>query len=145
MKPDFELSNFLPYLLNQAAEKASADFAAVYKSKYGLQRTDWRVVAHLGEFGALSARQICDRAGEHKTKVSRAVSRLESMGLLHRASSDQDRRTEILDLTLKGQRTYRDLTKLAEDQDANLADQLGGEVVKDLKSVLLSIADLKNP
>ena len=54
MARDFHLSNFLPYLLNQAAEQASQKFAAVYRAEYGLQRTDWRVLAHLGEFGKLS-------------------------------------------------------------------------------------------
>ena len=87
MSTGFQLSEFLPYLLNQAAERASQDFAQIYKSRFGMQRTDWRVLAHLGEFGALTARDICARAAEHKTRVSRAVSRLEARGFISRRAA----------------------------------------------------------
>ena len=52
-------------------------FAAVYKAEYGMTRPDWRVLANLGQYGRQSARQICARAGMHKTEVSRAVARLD--------------------------------------------------------------------
>ncbi|MGJ8555905.1 MAG: MarR family winged helix-turn-helix transcriptional regulator, partial [Sulfitobacter geojensis] len=32
---DFELQNFLPYLLNQAAEVSSLTFQQFYKDRYG--------------------------------------------------------------------------------------------------------------
>ena len=41
---DFDLQDFLPYLLNQAAEASSLSFQHVYKSRYGMLRTDWRAV-----------------------------------------------------------------------------------------------------
>ena len=36
--PDFELQNFLPYLLNQAAESSSMAFRTYYRDKYGMLR-----------------------------------------------------------------------------------------------------------
>lgn len=35
----FDIDAFLPYLLNQAAESTSRDFAPVYRSGYGMTRT----------------------------------------------------------------------------------------------------------
>ena len=35
----FDLWQFLPYLLNQAAEASSLEFQQVYKERYGLLRT----------------------------------------------------------------------------------------------------------
>ena len=142
MARDFHLSNFLPYLLNQAAEQASQKFAAVYRAEYGLQRTDWRVLAHLGEFGKLSAREICDRAGEHKTRVSRAVSRLEEMGIIYRAASRSDRRKEVLELTIRGLRIYGELTELAKKADEEFAEQLGASDSQALKATLSKLARL---
>ena len=38
-----ELTHFLPYLLNQAAEASSLAFQRTYKDRYGMLRTEWRV------------------------------------------------------------------------------------------------------
>ena len=54
-----ELSHFLPYLLNQAAEVVSQDFQPNYKNRYGMLRTEWRVLFHLGRLGEMTATQIC--------------------------------------------------------------------------------------
>jgi DNA-binding MarR family transcriptional regulator len=50
-------------------------------------RTEWRVLFHLGRYGAMSAREISRRAGIHKTKVSRAVAALERKRFLERRDS----------------------------------------------------------
>ena len=83
----FDLERFLPYLLNQAAEATSRSFHATYRHAYGMTRTQWRVLANLGKFGAMSARDICVISHIEKTKVSRAVAALEAEGLLSRSIS----------------------------------------------------------
>jgi DNA-binding MarR family transcriptional regulator len=80
----FNLDSFLPYLLNQAAEATSHSFHVLYRDRYGMTRTQWRVLANLGRFGAMTARDICAISHVEKTKVSRAVSALEREGLLTR-------------------------------------------------------------
>ena len=47
-KDEFNLHDFLPYLLNQAAEESSLAFQQIYKGRYGMLRTEWRVLFHLG-------------------------------------------------------------------------------------------------
>src|SRR6056297_494440 len=71
--PEFELTEFTPYLLNAAAEAQSLRFSRVYKDRYGMLRTEWRVLFHLGRHGAMSAREISQRASTHKPKVSRML------------------------------------------------------------------------
>jgi len=46
------------HLLNRAAEEVSLDFQHHYKDRYGMLRTEWRVLAHLGERGTMTARDI---------------------------------------------------------------------------------------
>jgi DNA-binding MarR family transcriptional regulator len=75
---NFSLPEFLPYLLNQAAEAVGKDFQSYYRDKYGMLRTEWRVLFHLGCYGDMTAKRICELASVHKTKVSRAVSALEA-------------------------------------------------------------------
>jgi DNA-binding MarR family transcriptional regulator len=128
----FDLERFLPYLLNQAAEAASRDFQATYRAAYGLSRVQWRVLANLGKFGAMTARDICRISHMEKTKVSRAVAALEDQGLLTRAPDPGDRRAEILSLTDTGGAVFADLGQRAIAYDAALRAELGAEATAQL-------------
>lgn len=140
-KPDatFDLADFLPYLLNQAAEAASHGFHAIYRERYGMTRTQWRVMAHLGKSGAMTARDICAISHIEKTKVSRAVAALEAAGMLTRQPSLHDRRAEDLMLTPQGQAAFADLGQLAIGYDRALRARLGQAPGKDLDAVLHAI------
>ena len=120
VEPGMEMTDFLPYLLNQAAEQVSLEFQRSYKDKYGMLRTDWRVLFHLGRYGDMIANDIVKRARIHKTKVSRAVTRLETLRFLVRDEVSTDRRQETLRLTAAGQRAYADLSYIAEDYNRQL-------------------------
>lgn len=134
--PAFDLTAFLPYLLNQAAEATSLSFQAVYRAEHGLTRTQWRVLAHLGRFGAMTARTICQRSHIEKTKVSRAVAALEARGFLCRSPDPQDRRAEHLTLTETGQDIFADLGRAAMAHDRRLRETLGPEASATLDLVL---------
>lgn len=136
----FDLQNFLPYLLNQAAEESSLAFQQVYKDRYGMLRTEWRVLFHLGLYGRLTAKDIGARSKMHKTKISRAVQRLEERRFLTRDPDEADRRQEYLDLTTQGRAAYRDLHGVAQGYDAALADTLTAEEEQVLRRALRKLA-----
>lgn len=138
----FDLERFLPYLLNQAAEATSRDFQATYRAAFGLTRVQWRVLANLGKFGAMTARDICRMSHMEKTKVSRAVAALEDQGLLTRAPDPGDRRAEILSLTGKGAAVFTDLGQRAIRYDAALRAELGAEATAQLDSLLARLMAL---
>lgn len=140
MAQDLELQDFLPYALNQAAEAASAGFRRVYKARYGMLRTEWRVLFHLGACGPLTARAICDKAGLHKTKVSRAVQALEARRFLIRTPDTADRRHEFLALTAAGRAAYRDLVAQAKAFDAMLSAQFSESELSVLRDCLRRLA-----
>ncbi len=140
--PDFDLAQFLPYLLNQAAEATSHDFHAVYRDTYGMTRTQWRVLANLGKFGAMTARDICATSHIDKTKVSRAIAVLEAGQILTRTTSDHDRRVEILALTAQGRAVFAELGTLASRYDASLRATLGQQQAANLESLLKMLMGL---
>ena len=140
---EFELDSFLPYLLNQAAEASSLSFQRVYKARYGMLRTEWRVLFHLGLYGRLTASEIGARAKMHKTKISRAVQRLSERRMVTRERDDDDRRLEHLTLTPAGLAAYRDLRGVARDYQARLVADLSAEERKVLTSVLRRMADTR--
>lgn len=120
---NFDLKDFLPYLLNLAAEEASLGFQDLYKKRYGMLRTEWRVLFHLGRYGDMTAKEICDRARLHKTKVSRAVSKLEQRRFVRRKEVETDRRHAMLSVTEHGRAAYIDLYEFARNYDAKLVDE----------------------
>lgn len=141
---DFDLQDFLPYLLNQAAEATSRGFQASYRARYGLTRTQWRVMANLGRFGAMTARDICRISHIEKTKVSRAVAGLEGEGLLIRATSPDDRRAENLSLTERGRAVFAEIGQQAQDFDTDLRTRLGPEVAARIDAILREIIALQS-
>ena len=136
LSSDFDLDQFLPYLLNQAAEVTSQNFQTVYKTEYGMTRTQWRVMANLGKHGTMTASEICRLTFIEKTKMSRAVQLLEEKGFLSRGSVVGDRRSERLSLTPKGNATFRILGQRATTFDLNLRHRLGRDVAAKLAKVL---------
>lgn len=145
MTDEFDLEHFLPYALNRAAEAASRGFAEIYKAKYGMLRTEWRVLFHLGRYGELTAREICDRADLHKTKVSRAVAALEKRRFLGRRTVETDRRREILALTPTGLAAYRHLEDEARQYDRALAAQFAPDDLQVLRSCLERLRRASGP
>jgi DNA-binding MarR family transcriptional regulator len=138
---DFDLDEFLPYLLNQAAEVTSQNFQAVYKAEYGMTRTQWRVMANLGKHGTMTASEICRLTFIEKTKMSRAVQTLEEKGLLARGAIVGDRRSEKLSLTPNGKAQFRVLGQKANAFDLNLRKRLGGDAADKLEKVLRLLLD----
>ncbi|MBV1896955.1 MAG: MarR family transcriptional regulator [Rhodobacteraceae bacterium] len=139
-KDEFDLQDFLPYLLNQAAEESSMAFQQVYKGRYGMLRTEWRVLFHLGNYGQMTAKEIGTRAKIHKTKISRAVRKLEQRRFLTRTKDEQDRRVEHLTLTSFGQAAYRDLHSVAQTYDQKLSALFPAAEAKMLRYMLRRLA-----
>ena len=142
---NFDLRQFLPYLLNQAADAQSLEFGALYKRDYGMLRTEWRVLFHLGTYGEMTAREIGLRARVHKTKISRAVQKLCEKRFVSRSRDPEDRRSEILALTPAGLAAYHDLRSVALEYDAALTRQFSPEDAEKLRAMLAVLARLPGP
>lgn len=140
--PDFDLADFLPYLLNQAADVLSLGFQTHYKDRYGMLRTEWRVLFHLGRYGPMTATEICTRARLHKTKVSRAVGALEDKRFLARSTVESDRRHATLMLTRQGQTVFDRLQEDARAFDARVREGMTAQEAEILRRCLVRIADL---
>jgi DNA-binding MarR family transcriptional regulator len=142
MTDTFDIKDFLPYLLNQAADASGLEFQRYYKSQYGMLRTEWRVLFHLGRYGAMTATEVCTRARLHKTKVSRAVTALEHKRFLTRHEVANDRRHENLQLTKAGERAFKDLSAAAQKFDAKLIATFSPLERETLRKCLRQIAHL---
>ncbi|WP_417741857.1 MarR family winged helix-turn-helix transcriptional regulator [Salipiger sp.] len=123
----FQLDQFLPYRLSVAATQVSRRFAARYAAEAGLTIPEWRVLAHLGQSGAVSVRDVTARVALDKSIVSRAASRLEKAGYVRKSSHGKDQRLVALELTEAGRELMARLGKIAETFQAELLAELGAD------------------
>lgn len=135
----FDLDQFLPYRLAVAAAQVSRRFAARYEAEAGLTIPEWRVLAHLSASGAVSVRDITARVNLDKSIVSRAASRLEAAGYLHKSGHDTDQRLVALELTEAGRALIDRLGRIADAYQAELLADLG-EDAPALRRALLKLA-----
>lgn len=120
----FDLSNFLPYRVAVLSERISRRLSLEYGRSHGLSVAEWRVLVHLARCGEASVREIHRFANLEKPRVSRAVSKLASAGLVRKDESKQDSRLVAISLTEKGRTILREIIPAALDFEARLLDAL---------------------
>jgi DNA-binding MarR family transcriptional regulator len=116
----FDLERFLPYRLSVLTNTISRSIARLYADRFGLTIPEWRVMAVLGRYGALSPGEICARTAMDKVRVSRAVSRLQAADRVHRTEDPDDRRRVVLTLSAAGWRIHDRIVPLARAREAEL-------------------------
>lgn len=135
----FYLEQFLPYRLSVAAAQVSRRFAARYAAEAGLTIPEWRVLAHLGQGGEVSVRDITARVNLDKSVVSRAATRLEGAGYLRKSAQERDQRLVALELTEAGQVLMDRLGRIADAYQAELLAELGDDA-EAFRRALLELA-----
>ena len=135
-RPLLELERFLPYRLNVVAESVSRALSRLYAERYGIGVPEWRVMATLGEYERMTAKQVGTHSRMHKTKVSRAVAALEAKGLIEREPNKEDMREAFLALTGRGLRVYQDLAPRALTFERALDKTLGSGERAHLDAIL---------
>ena len=116
-----ELDTFLPYRLNVLASVVSQGLSSIYAERYGLGIPEWRVLATLGQFGSMTAKDIGAHSHMHKTKVSRAIASLTKRRFVHRRINRRDLREAFVSLTREGEAIYADLVPIAQGFAAELS------------------------
>lgn len=134
-----ELETFLPYRLNVLASIVSQGLAGIYAKRYGIGVPEWRVMATLGQFGAMTAKDIGGHSHMHKTKVSRAVATLEKRQMVQRRANRQDLREAFLSLTDTGRAVYDDLVPVALTFAADLTEGLSRPERAELEALLAKL------
>src|SRR3954468_20138762 len=107
------LEEFLPYRLSILSNRISQAIAREYEQRFDLSVTEWRVMAVLARFDALSAREVAERTAMDKVAVSRALARLVESARVIRRTHDGDKRRSVLRLSAKGWKIHDAVAPLA--------------------------------
>ncbi len=121
------LEQFLPYRLSILSNRISQAIAADYQSRHDLSVTEWRVMAVLGRYDDLSAREVAERTAMDKVAVSRALARLVAAGRVSRGTHDDDKRRSVLRLTEAGWAIHDQVAPMARERERQVLEQLDAE------------------
>lgn len=136
-----KLERFLPYRLVVAATLGSRALARIYSRHFGISIPEWRVLAMLGQFDRLTARDVGELSHMHKTKVSRAVNALAERGLLERSPNRDDRREAFLSLSGPGRRVYDQISAMALTFEQRLMDDIPAAEMQAFERVLSTLTE----
>jgi DNA-binding MarR family transcriptional regulator len=131
-----DLERFLPFRLSVLANRVTRAVARVYSREFQLSAPEWRTMAVLGRYGAMTANSVVEQTAMDKVRVSRSVARLLAHGRITRRTDPEDRRRAILDLTPEGRAVYAKVVPMALAIERELLSDLNAEEQGQLDQLL---------
>ncbi|KGQ20074.1 Transcriptional regulator, MarR family [Lysobacter dokdonensis DS-58] len=138
---ELDLDRFLPYRMSVLSNRISQAIAKLYQARFGFGITEWRVIAVLGRYPALSANAVAERTAMDKVAVSRAVAHLLERHLITREMHGDDRRRSVLTLSEAGYRIYDEIVPLALGRERKLLATLDADERRQLERILDKLAN----
>jgi DNA-binding MarR family transcriptional regulator len=133
----FELNEFLPYRLSLLTNTISAGIARNYRDQHEINVIEWRVLAVLGRYPGLTAKEIGERTAMDKVAISRAVNSLVERELLERVTDPKDRRRMPLQVSpARGRTLLKKIIPLAQTYEQQLLAVLTPQEQKAFSSTL---------
>ena len=142
-KPDngqvLDLDRYVPALITFIANKLSRSATVLYQKRFGVNVTEWRILALLAIEPAISAARICHVIGYDKGPVSRTLAMMEERGLVTIRPDKRDGRTHAISLAPKGQATHDQVIALALERERRLLSCLRSDEREALINLLVRI------
>jgi DNA-binding MarR family transcriptional regulator len=129
-----DLPNYLPYRITTLAALVRRAFADIYRDDPGLNEPEWKVMTTLAHYGPLPSGDVGHYVTLDRVAVSRALTRLISLGLVSRKKFPDDQRMFTVDLTPAAARIYNRMAAQALALEEPILDQLDdGEIAELLR------------
>jgi DNA-binding MarR family transcriptional regulator len=133
--PTLDLDRYVPAFITFIANKLSNSATALYQSNFGVNVTEWRIMALLAIEPDIPASRICHVIGFDKGPVSRTLGIMQKRGLVAIRPDPSDGRTHAISLTAKGRATHDKVIVAALERERRLLsclDKNEQEVLIDL-------------
>ncbi len=136
------LENRLSYRCSLISTRITRFLAPMWEECYGLTAITWHVMAVIGRYSPLSAKEIAGYTSTDAFFVSRAVEQLVELGFVLRTTDPQDRRRARLELTSTGKTVHRNIEKSVNRLEAEFFEQID-DSQKQVLDEVLGIIDRK--
>ncbi|MBT4520141.1 MAG: MarR family transcriptional regulator [Halieaceae bacterium] len=111
---DYSVEEWLPYRLWRLSRAAGDRLEAYYSRTFGLDGSDWRTLAILANYAPISAKALAEALDINQVQMTRALTRLQGLGLLSRRTDKNDKRKVVLQLNRKGNEIYQKIAPRAQ-------------------------------
>jgi DNA-binding MarR family transcriptional regulator len=133
--PTLDLDRYVPAFITFIANKLSNSASAFYQRQFGVNVTEWRIMALLAIESGIPASRICHVIGFDKGPVSRTLAGLDKRGLVSIRTDPNDGRTHSISLTARGRATHDKVIVAAFERERRLLSCLS----KDEREVLIDL------
>jgi DNA-binding MarR family transcriptional regulator len=134
----FDLTQFLPYLVNRAGALMAREFSKALEPM-GLVLNDWRVLAALLAQDGLRMSELAERTSIDRTTLSRIISRMAEADLVARRRAGDDAREVRVALSDHGRAVATSILPLAAHYEAVSVAGLSPEEGTALKALLTRV------
>jgi DNA-binding MarR family transcriptional regulator len=123
-KPRVRLEQRLSYRCSLISTRITRFLAPMWEECYGLTVITWHVMAVIGRYGPLSAKEVAVHTSTDAFFVSRAVEQLVERGFVQRDVDPLDRRRASLQLTAEGKTVHRKIENSVNRLEAEFIAEL---------------------
>lgn len=127
------IDTYVPFFLSAVNNALSRGASALYRERFGIGITDWRVISMLAIEPGITAARVCEVVKLDKAATSRSLKTLEDLGLLRYVTADMDVRRRRWWLNDAGYALHDEILALALAREANL---VRGATPEDLEAFL---------
>lgn len=138
-RPQLELGNYLPYLINRVGFALVESFTTQALTPHGLSIAMWRVLAALSNNGEQRQIDLVEMTSIDASTMSRLVTRLVRDGLVTRARSKSSSREVVVALSPKGRALVARLIPIAQELERTASAGLPAKDLAMLKRLLSRI------
>ncbi len=135
----FENEEFLLFRLSNVARRVASACAHVYFTEFGISVAEWRLMAQIGRFGSISAKDVAEIISMDRVAISRAAAKCLAEGLIRENTHPEDRRSKVLSFTRKGAALYKAIIPRACELANTIEAGLSGSEAKMFKSLLAKV------
>ncbi len=142
----FELTDFLPYLLNRAGSRIAESFSAYLKAEHGITLPMWRVLAALRHRDRQRVGALAKLTSIEVSTLSRLLNAMQRRGLVarHRPTVQAvggDARAVEISLTEAGHRLSESIVPMAAHYEQVALAGFTAEEAESLKAMLARLYD----
>ncbi|HMN71043.1 MAG TPA: MarR family transcriptional regulator [Rhodoblastus sp.] len=122
-----DLDNYAVAYLTWIANKISSSASVIYRKRFGVGVTDWRIMALLAVEPWIPAGRISEVIGFDRAVISRSVAFMQERGLVETRFQDNNFRRQFIALTKAGLELHDQIVDVAREREefllAGLSEQ----------------------
>ena len=135
------LENRISYRCLSIATRITRFLAPKWKDEFGLTVIGWRVMAVIGRFEPISAKEVAARTSTDAFFVGRAIEKLVEQGYVEKAVDLHDRRRLSLSLSRSGKRVHQHVEAMINQVEADLLAEVSAADAKIFFNVMAVLGD----